>query len=179
VDECKPLLSGHPHAENPRASVALVVDVSLGREALPEHAPLWRGVAHALSSGGSQRVTILLVAGENVRAIRTKNMPHAASIPEDCVCDSTRARRAPAVVVTPRLATNPFGISTRRLSEGRRRLRRRGRRRRGGRAWWGLPDIARHVTGCHLTQEARFKMRVDEVRGNVYQISLATSQDVT
>ena len=68
-------LSGHLHAENPRASVALVVDVSLGREALPEHAPLWRGVAHALSSGGSQRVTILLVAGENVSAVHPKNMP--------------------------------------------------------------------------------------------------------
>ena len=51
-----------------RPSVALIVDVSEGgREALPEHSYLWQGVVHALAAGGRERVTVLLVAGENVR----------------------------------------------------------------------------------------------------------------
>lgn len=52
---------------DPRPSVALIVDVSGGKEALPSHAPLWQGVAHAVAAGGKVRVTVLLVAGENVR----------------------------------------------------------------------------------------------------------------
>lgn len=49
-----------------RPSVALIVDVSAGKEALPSHAALWQGVAHAVSAGGKERVTVLLVAGEKV-----------------------------------------------------------------------------------------------------------------
>lgn len=52
--------------EDTRPSVALIVDVSAGKEALPSHAALWQGVAHAVSAGGKERVTVLLVAGEKV-----------------------------------------------------------------------------------------------------------------
>lgn len=54
------------HVFEKGASVALVVDVSTGKEALPWHAHLWRGVTFAVSNQGATRVTVLLVAGEDV-----------------------------------------------------------------------------------------------------------------
>jgi hypothetical protein len=35
--------------------------------------------------------------------------------------------------------------------------------------WWAmcLADIARHVTGCHLNKKTRFKVRLDDVAGNI------------
>ena len=36
----------------------------------------------------------------------------------------------------------------------------------------GLADTARHVIGCHLTQETRFEMCVDDVADNTCQALL-------
>jgi len=31
----------------------------------------------------------------------------------------------------------------------------------------GLPDIARHVIGCHLTEDTRAENALDDVAGNI------------